>query len=704
MGVAQGQLHLDAGAVLPVATVAGADGSAVQFDDGAAQVESDAGSLGGHSAGVFALVEALEEALGVLVLEADARVEQLYDGLSVALAEHEAYFSAVEGVLDGIGEQVGEHLFEVHAVDPHGQGLVGMVEHEADAALMGVVAVGGPCALNELHHVGLLAMELHLALVNLALVEYLAEQQQQALCVSVDDVPIALDLGAVVVGAQAVGYFLHLLQRVDNQGERRANVVGGVDEELHLGLLELALLAAIVVEQQLRNEQEGDERIAETGPPRLVPGRAHDDGQLAGLLREAAVEQRLHLKVIGSGLQLVEGNAVCAFGQVGPVGVSVDAVLKGGEVGLLEVEHGKLHEQHAVAIVNLEAAAAAVLALAVHHEVRQVNLPHLHGAILDLWRIEGGDAVVVAHEDASVGADDLSSYHVFVDVESVAIDEAVEGVRLGVEVQNAVGGAHPQVARLVGRNAVDGFSGHFGRRGIRGELARAAVVEVKTRLGADEHVAVGHFEERVALGASQLHVPAQGLEATVTGVHAPQSVDGANPQQSAAVVVECANPVVHKPSLLALFVAHAEALGRSGGRVVDVESLAVAAEEERSVAVVGKRGDAQSLGVQLQRGLFGVGVVVVERLFRAQPVAAVMVAIEHDGRVGRLESALNLAVGAKAVDARLLHHAEHVAILRHGDRRHAAAQGVVLQREAPRREGVLVVQQLEEPLFVAGHP
>lgn len=62
---------------------------------------------------------------------------------------------------------------------------------------------------------------------------------------------MSLSLGAVVVGAQAVGYFLHLLQRVDNQGERRANVVGGVDEELHLGLLELALLAAIVVEQQL---------------------------------------------------------------------------------------------------------------------------------------------------------------------------------------------------------------------------------------------------------------------------------------------------------------------------------------------------------------------------------------------------------------------------------------------------------------------
>ena len=96
-----------------------------------------------------------------------------------------------------------------------------------DAALLGVVVVEFEDAAHERHDVGLAAVQFHLVLVNLALVENLVHQQHQSLGITVD----GLDVFQALFVVDAL---LQFLQRPHDERQRRADVVGGVDEELHL--------------------------------------------------------------------------------------------------------------------------------------------------------------------------------------------------------------------------------------------------------------------------------------------------------------------------------------------------------------------------------------------------------------------------------------------------------------------------------------
>ena len=55
---------------------------------------------------------------------------------------------------------------------------------------MRVVLIEHEDAVDERHHVGLLAVQVHLVLVNLALVENLVDQQQQPLRIAVDGLDV----------------------------------------------------------------------------------------------------------------------------------------------------------------------------------------------------------------------------------------------------------------------------------------------------------------------------------------------------------------------------------------------------------------------------------------------------------------------------------------------------------------------------------
>ena len=78
MGMAQWQVDLQTGSALAVGAVVGSDLSAMHLYDGPAEVQSDARSLDVQVVGVFALVETLEQPVGLLVLESDAAVYDLY--------------------------------------------------------------------------------------------------------------------------------------------------------------------------------------------------------------------------------------------------------------------------------------------------------------------------------------------------------------------------------------------------------------------------------------------------------------------------------------------------------------------------------------------------------------------------------------------------------------------------------------------------
>ena len=199
MAVALGQYDGEARAALAVITDLGADLAVVHLGDGLAEVQADARTFQSHIVGIAALVEAVEDVCGILGLDADAGVDDRQRHVRLRFAQHDLHLAAVEGELKGVRQQVAHHLVEVDAVYP-GQYVVALVlEGEGDVALRGIILVELADAADEVHQVGLTAVQLHLVLVNAALVQYLVDQQHQPVGVAVYGVDIRL---ALAVGHQ----------------------------------------------------------------------------------------------------------------------------------------------------------------------------------------------------------------------------------------------------------------------------------------------------------------------------------------------------------------------------------------------------------------------------------------------------------------------------------------------------------------------
>ena len=121
-----------------------------------------------------------------------------------------------------------------------------MYEAEVDVALLGVVLEHLAQAGHEGDEVGLLAVEVHLLLVNLAHVKNLVDEVEYALGVMLDGVNVAPSFFLVVVQTAAqVGKGRH------DERQRRAYVVRSVDEELHLLLVELFVGTATVSQENI---------------------------------------------------------------------------------------------------------------------------------------------------------------------------------------------------------------------------------------------------------------------------------------------------------------------------------------------------------------------------------------------------------------------------------------------------------------------
>ena len=246
------------GALYAVGAVAPADGAVVHVDNHLAQVQADARSLNVGRLVGLALVETVKEVLhrvlahtrtGVGDGQFDVVAERTAGIVVVALREHHADVATVVAVLEGVRQQVRHHLVELCAVNPCRDVLVAG-EREVDAALAGVVLIDFVDGGDEVVHVGLAAVQVHLLLVNLAHVENLVHQREDALGVAVDDAQVLLRLVVEAPAAQ-------LLKRSQNQRQRRAYVVSGIDEELHLVLVQaLAHAAAVGPAQQSGNTQQ----------------------------------------------------------------------------------------------------------------------------------------------------------------------------------------------------------------------------------------------------------------------------------------------------------------------------------------------------------------------------------------------------------------------------------------------------------------
>ena len=127
------------------------------------------------------MIEAIEEFVGLFFCQSDAGVHYLDDGILIVLAHHEGDVSAIEGILHGIGEQVGDDLVKVDAVYPNLQGVAFFqtavfFQLQGNATLLSVKLVERQNAAQEFLEVGLLAVQVHLVLIYLTLVQNLVYQ------------------------------------------------------------------------------------------------------------------------------------------------------------------------------------------------------------------------------------------------------------------------------------------------------------------------------------------------------------------------------------------------------------------------------------------------------------------------------------------------------------------------------------------------
>ena len=293
MVFAQWDGHLYAGAFDTISTIVCLDGASVHEDNGATEVESDTCSLYVQVTGALTLIESFEQAVGLLILEADTRVDDLEDGLLFMTTYLDVNMSFIESILHGIGEDVADDFVEVDTVYPYIDGLVfgktiACFQGDADISLLGIEVEERTDAFSEAHQVGLLTVQVHLVLIYLSFIENLVDEQEQALCIAIDSLQ--------VLPALAVGDFLfQFVERSHDEGEWRADVVCGVDEELHLRFIEVGLTASLVGEEDVGYQCNDSQKVDDIGPCRSIPGIFHHNGDGGRLLGVHSVACSSHL-------------------------------------------------------------------------------------------------------------------------------------------------------------------------------------------------------------------------------------------------------------------------------------------------------------------------------------------------------------------------------------------------------------------------
>ncbi|CDD84535.1 unknown [Bacteroides sp. CAG:462] len=466
--------------------------------------------------------------------------------------------SALGRILEGIGEHVHEHLVEVLRVYPDVEPFVRVAEGEVDAArgclvLEGVVEVG-----DEADDVHAAEVQVHLPLVNLADVHELVDEAEDALGIAVD--------GVVALLARGIGIARHeLLQRTDDERHGCAYLVGYVDEEAHLRLVELFgvdvlhhLLAGTVtlahVEHACGGKGGGEQDVGGLCPPGGVPCRGHDDGELPDR-RVGVIAPCLDAEVVGAGSQVAEGDAVDAGTQVDPRAV-VEGVGVADAFGIVELHGGELDAEGVVRVGESDAVGVAdgavdnVAPAGLHArsdgtvmevEVGDADVGTLVGAA-DAPRVEEGDASGPAEDELPVTSGEgnpLAELVALQPVAGVEVDEDFVG--RGKSGDTEVG-ADPEVAVAVLLDGGDGVAGQPVGGGVDFHGSGAGRDALESEGGACPEVTLTVLVQGVHDLTREQAVPAEGAdEVHRRQVQAAQSVVGAEVE----LVVGRAEQAVH---------------------------------------------------------------------------------------------------------------------------------------------------------------
>ena len=456
VSAAQRYCHHEARAV-GVGSVVRFDGAVMEVHNHLAEVQADARSSRGVVLRVTTLIEAVEDVLQRVVVDAHAVVGHLEACRVARRAQRHRHVASVAAVFECVAQQICQHLVELVAVHPcleRADAVV--VEREVDVSLLGVIVEHLAHPLRECHEVGGLTVQVHLLLVNLTNVENLVHEVQDAVGVVLNGVDVAHRL---LLSTTAAEVLLQLGQRTHDERQRRPDVVRGVDEELHLLLVHQAARATTVGDggaSQYQQEQQGIEQASQRG---AIPRSQYRHlNQFRG--RVGTVGQCSHLYIVGAGLQLAQRDGVRAVVGVQPRSF-VDAIFEGNVRGVGEVQLREHQCECVVAIRQPELVAqrhrllrdvhAVELRKRVHRHTFHDEIREQQGIGLLLHRLDGGghergQTVVGAEEDAVALRVQAHPIEVFAVVQAVAVHVADEAVLLAVVLPDAHRRGTPQVA------------------------------------------------------------------------------------------------------------------------------------------------------------------------------------------------------------------------------------------------------------------
>ena len=232
---------------------------------------------------VVALVEEVEDMVDVFRRDAQALVGDFYAERVIVGAEYGKFHLAALGrIFESVGKNVDYHLVKIFGIYVCLQFFFCSLKEKLHAQRRGVLLERFVHAPAKRHEVGLLKFELHLVTVDLAHVEELVDEVEDALGVELD--------GLVATLAHRVAVGLHELdERAYNQRNRRAYLVGYAREKFHPGVVEFlgaGYLLVMTVEpdaphhKQRRHykQRHQKQRQRHLEPRALVPREVDFDG------------------------------------------------------------------------------------------------------------------------------------------------------------------------------------------------------------------------------------------------------------------------------------------------------------------------------------------------------------------------------------------------------------------------------------------
>ena len=251
-------------------------------------------------------------------------------------------------------------------------------------------------------------------LVQASLVENLIHQGEQTLCVSVHGINIFMILLSI---SQSL---LQFLQRLHNQSKRRTDIVGGIDEELHLSLFKISFFLVQIDKDDSSHKAENQDQIDKLSPNCEIPRCQHVQFYHLIVYRVLAVAIGTHFYTIMSMRQTCEVEAIVSSRIADPF-APVDAILEHDVTHALiiklgEAEHYRLEIRRNTQIISNKRSH-----LSIKQHTRQINGRRFLIIILYLRRPKISQSFGVSITDNPIRCRTYYSSQIFLGQESVTL-------------------------------------------------------------------------------------------------------------------------------------------------------------------------------------------------------------------------------------------------------------------------------------------